>query len=997
LTAESSKVILKRMGKKHDGSFCAPGRLPASMKRRLILFSAAAHVLLFAGTSPAQPYEELGEFRLASDGMGPPLYDSYGPSLAAISGGRYLAVWRFDRRYHEYGLKAAILDADGRVLEDVAINDCLEPEGSLRLTGVPAVAASGSGSFVVWSPGYYSYDGHLLGAYVSDDGEVTCRDLSALGYSSEYNAVRIAPAPSGYRMAWIWNESSLYTALLDDSGEFVPESRDIVALLDSGGYGLQSFDVCPFGPGHVIAYAHETWDSSTFQLSYVDEADGVSEPASWVNEGESISGISLAAKGGEMGVAVVGFGHGWLDIKAFPFSVEGGSPLVLDPVRLLAEDQFYDFEIHEPFGAGLIGGDLAALWVRGDCGGPELVAARISESGVVENPEGALIGRFEECCNVNRPDVASGPVGSLIAWEGECGFYDLGDVQGLRVEAIRSISGLALDAEGRPCSERQYVSLEQSPLFNPRGRYVPDEEIYILEMEGYGDVRTAGSSSIPARAVTAFVRSDLAAGAGLMPALPCSDGEGSAFAPEPILLESYPIVLSDLEFPVGEGWRRVVSMSRMVLLDDEARPGPCLHMYGPEDPLEEYGLFAADSNGKNGVAAMVRGAAAPEGEWVGTGIERVRLSGGGEIYTRREPIETGSESVIDIAVSASLDGSRFFIAWIGISGEGDERKHRLMGMMVDGEGSPVTDVFQMLEYDAGTVDAASPVFDLVVAPAGDGGFVVVFMDAVIIDSGALRNRLVSVAVSKDGEVGPGDPPEIGPDSPNEHDPKIIFDGRNVAAAWLELSYDEDSTVYPHQDIMLTLLDGGGEPTGDAPFRVNDEDEFVHGVDLVRGPGQVMVLYEYGDRAFEERSVYVKGKIFSVPDQPPDIDAGGPYRVTAGDAVLLAASASDPDGDAFTVGWDLDGDGIFDDGSGLEVTFATTADMAGRDAAVRVKAADSFLLESFDEAVVHVQGFTDDVPENDFPADDSPEADGPADAGEAWEGAGGEAAGCSCKL
>jgi PKD domain-containing protein len=54
--------------------------------------------------------------------------------------------------------------------------------------------------------------------------------------------------------------------------------------------------------------------------------------------------------------------------------------------------------------------------------------------------------------------------------------------------------------------------------------------------------------------------------------------------------------------------------------------------------------------------------------------------------------------------------------------------------------------------------------------------------------------------------------------------------------------------------------------------------------------------------------------------PPTIEAGGPYFVNEGNAVMLTASASDPDGGAVTVTWDLDGDGSFET-PGASATFS----------------------------------------------------------------------------
>jgi PKD repeat protein len=61
-----------------------------------------------------------------------------------------------------------------------------------------------------------------------------------------------------------------------------------------------------------------------------------------------------------------------------------------------------------------------------------------------------------------------------------------------------------------------------------------------------------------------------------------------------------------------------------------------------------------------------------------------------------------------------------------------------------------------------------------------------------------------------------------------------------------------------------------------------------------------------------------------PNQPPVADAGGPYVVDEGQAVYLDGSGStDLDGDTLTYAWDLDHDGAYDDGSGMQMTHTFT--------------------------------------------------------------------------
>ena len=73
-----------------------------------------------------------------------------------------------------------------------------------------------------------------------------------------------------------------------------------------------------------------------------------------------------------------------------------------------------------------------------------------------------------------------------------------------------------------------------------------------------------------------------------------------------------------------------------------------------------------------------------------------------------------------------------------------------------------------------------------------------------------------------------------------------------------------------------------------------------------------------------------------PNQPPTASAGGPYTTPEGtNVVVTAAGSSDPDGDALTYAWDLDGDGEFDDSTSQTPTFEAVGDNAVKTVKVRV--------------------------------------------------------------
>jgi Ca2+-binding RTX toxin-like protein len=94
---------------------------------------------------------------------------------------------------------------------------------------------------------------------------------------------------------------------------------------------------------------------------------------------------------------------------------------------------------------------------------------------------------------------------------------------------------------------------------------------------------------------------------------------------------------------------------------------------------------------------------------------------------------------------------------------------------------------------------------------------------------------------------------------------------------------------------------------------------------------------------------------------PLVEAGGPYTVPEGSTVVLAGSAVDPDGDALTYRWDLDGDGVFGetvtargDERGPTPTFVATGLDGPTSRTVTLRVSDSTGLVGEDTAVINVE-------------------------------------------
>lgn len=124
-----------------------------------------------------------------------------------------------------------------------------------------------------------------------------------------------------------------------------------------------------------------------------------------------------------------------------------------------------------------------------------------------------------------------------------------------------------------------------------------------------------------------------------------------------------------------------------------------------------------------------------------------------------------------------------------------------------------------------------------------------------------------------------------------------------------------------------------------------------------------VLVDSQNRTFpvNQDSLYAPDA-FSSSDHDPEIvglelsrptvaDAGGPYTTRVDRNVVLDASkSSDPDTDTLTYAWDLDGDGAFDDATGVTVAFGVDLPPGYYPVAVRVTDGDT---SDVDDALVTI--------------------------------------------
>ncbi|HRJ75101.1 MAG TPA: hypothetical protein PLX90_03840 [Anaerolineales bacterium] len=89
------------------------------------------------------------------------------------------------------------------------------------------------------------------------------------------------------------------------------------------------------------------------------------------------------------------------------------------------------------------------------------------------------------------------------------------------------------------------------------------------------------------------------------------------------------------------------------------------------------------------------------------------------------------------------------------------------------------------------------------------------------------------------------------------------------------------------------------------------------------------------------------------NQPPVVDAGGPYFGNEGGSVEVTAMGTDPEGETLNYAWDLDNNGSFES-LGQSVTFSILGNDGPASYTINVQATDSGNLSATDTAIVEIQ-------------------------------------------
>lgn len=152
------------------------------------------------------------------------------------------------------------------------------------------------------------------------------------------------------------------------------------------------------------------------------------------------------------------------------------------------------------------------------------------------------------------------------------------------------------------------------------------------------------------------------------------------------------------------------------------------------------------------------------------------------------------------------------------------------------------------------------------------------------------------------------------------------------------------------DHALSTASLAEQVTGVTEWHVNPDEPSVLDYNTnFKSPNHQTTLYDPGPYRSSDHDPVIVGLQLN---RAPDADAGGPYTVAEGGSVAIAATGSDPDGDAVTYAWDLDDDGAFDDGAGQTASFSAATIDGPAVRTVRVQVSDG-ALQAVDSAIVNV--------------------------------------------
>jgi len=220
------------------------------------------------------------------------------------------------------------------------------------------------------------------------------------------------------------------------------------------------------------------------------------------------------------------------------------------------------------------------------------------------------------------------------------------------------------------------------------------------------------------------------------------------------------------------------------------------------------------------------------------------------------------------------------------------------------------------------------------------------------------------------------------------DPSVAPQAMNAITTGITVNSDtmQDLTL-PTKVLTITILGASGQPLPGAQVHIQSQDYEIFPFSLFPGAPNTVVYTpmisnlvtntsgiarfawllsssvaitifpptESGLQQKQETILFLDTTDVTISyhqNQPPTIDAGGPYQVNEGNSVQVAAIGNDPENGPLTYAWDLDNNGSFET-PGQTITFSAAGLDGPSSRTITVQVTDDGGLTASAQAIVNV--------------------------------------------